>query len=96
MCSVITFLNAKKVCPVDIYWQFVEVYRESVRNEGNVYKWCRLFDGESTHMLDKECSSRPTVITEIFVNKVMSMFTKIGVSLLIIIEAPFKFQDHNL
>jgi hypothetical protein len=45
--SVILFLNAKNICPAEIHRQFVKVY-DGVMNEGNVHKWCRLFNGGRT------------------------------------------------
>ena len=40
MWSVIQFLNAKYVCPLEIQRQIVEVYGEGAVNEGNVRKCC--------------------------------------------------------
>jgi hypothetical protein len=44
--SVIRFLNAKNILAVEIHRQLLEVYGEVVMNEGDVRKWCRLFNGE--------------------------------------------------
>lgn len=37
--------ECKKLSPCRIHWQLAEVYEEGVMNEGNVRKWCRLFNG---------------------------------------------------
>jgi hypothetical protein len=34
--SVIKFLNAKNVCPAEIYWQVCEVYGENSMSDGMV------------------------------------------------------------
>jgi hypothetical protein len=44
--SVIRLYNAKNIRPAEIHRQLVEVYGEGVMNEGNVRKWCRLFNRE--------------------------------------------------
>jgi hypothetical protein len=48
--SMIRFLNAKSIRPAEIHRKLVEVYGEGegVMNEGNVCKWCRLFNGGRT------------------------------------------------
>jgi hypothetical protein len=46
--SVIQFLNMKNIRPAKIYCRLVEVYGEGVMNEGNVRKWCHLFNGGRT------------------------------------------------
>jgi hypothetical protein len=43
--SMIRFLNAKNIRSAKVHRQLVEVHGEGVMNEGNVQKWCRLFNG---------------------------------------------------
>jgi hypothetical protein len=50
--SVITSSNDKNVCPAEIHRQIVEVYDEGAINEGNVRKWCRLFNVGRTNVHD--------------------------------------------
>lgn len=68
--AVIRFLNAKRVRPAEIHRQLVEVYGEGVMNDGNVRKWCRLFNEGRTNIHDDERSGRPTVKSEDLVQKV--------------------------
>jgi hypothetical protein len=42
--SVISFLNTKHIHLAEIHHQLVEVYEEGVVNEGNMHKWCHLFN----------------------------------------------------
>lgn len=52
-------------------------------NDGNVRKWCRLFNEERTNVLDGEQSGRPTDMNEDDTNnKLMRKFTKTVASLL--------------
>jgi hypothetical protein len=51
--SVIGFFNMKNMCLAKIYHQFVEVYGEGVMNEGNVRKWCCLFNGGRTDVYNE-------------------------------------------
>jgi hypothetical protein len=37
--SVIKFLNAKNVCPAEIYQQVCEVYGENAMSDGMVRRW---------------------------------------------------------
>jgi hypothetical protein len=62
--SVIRFLNAKNIRPAEIHHQLVEVYGEYAMNEGNVCKWCRLFNGGRTDVHSEARTGRPSVITE--------------------------------
>lgn len=61
--SVIRFLNAKKVRPIEIYRQINEVYGD-VMNEASVRKWCIMFNGGRTNVHDEERSGRPSVVTD--------------------------------
>jgi hypothetical protein len=63
MRLVIQFLNAKNICPAKIHRQLVEVCGDGVMNEGNVRKWCHLFNGE-TDVHNEARSGCLSVITE--------------------------------
>jgi hypothetical protein len=52
MRSVIRFLNAKQFLQTEIHRKFVEVYGDRAVNEGNVRKWCRLFEEGRTNLRD--------------------------------------------
>jgi hypothetical protein len=45
---VIQFLNMRNIRPAKIHHQLVEVYGKGAINEGNVHKWCNLFNGKIT------------------------------------------------
>lgn len=51
--SVIRFLNAKGVRPIEIYRQITEVYG-NVMNEASVRKWCIMFNGGRTNVHEEE------------------------------------------
>lgn len=59
--SVIRFLNAKKVSPIDIYRQLVEVYGEKCMDIKNVRKWCREFSEGRKNVHDEPRSGRPSL-----------------------------------
>jgi hypothetical protein len=50
--------------PAEIHRQFVEVYEEGVMNEGNICKWCRVFNGSRTDVHSGARSGCPSVIAE--------------------------------
>jgi hypothetical protein len=62
--SVIRFLNAQNVCPIEIYRQLIAVYGKGVMNQSNVRKWCGTFNEGRTNVHDEEGSGRPSPITE--------------------------------
>jgi hypothetical protein len=57
--SVIKFLNAKNVCPVEIYQQVCEVYGENAMSDGMVRRWCRMFSEGRTNVRDDDRSGCP-------------------------------------
>lgn len=59
--SVIRFLSAKKVTPIEIHRQLVEVYGEKCMDIKNVRKWSREFNFGRTNVHDEERSGRPSV-----------------------------------
>jgi hypothetical protein len=56
--SVIHFLNARNVKPVDIHHQICEVYGETAMSDGKVRKWVRKFRGRH-NTCDELRSCRP-------------------------------------
>lgn len=58
--SVIRFLTAKKVAPIDIHRQLVEVYGEKCIDVKNVRKWCREFLSGRENVHDEERTGRPS------------------------------------
>jgi hypothetical protein len=60
----IPFLNVKTIHPAETHCKLVEVYGEGVVIEGNVRKWCRMFNGERTDVHNEALSGRLPVITK--------------------------------
>ncbi|VVC34601.1 Hypothetical protein CINCED_3A010345 [Cinara cedri] len=52
--SVIRFLNAKNVKPVDTRRQICEVYGENAMSDSMVRRWVRLFNEGRTNVRDEE------------------------------------------
>jgi transposase len=61
--SVIKLLNAKNVGPAEIYGQVCEVYGENAMSDGNVRRWCRMFNEGRTNVHDDDTSGRPSLVT---------------------------------
>ncbi|KAJ4433160.1 hypothetical protein ANN_15417, partial [Periplaneta americana] len=53
-----------------IYWQLKEVYGDTVMNERNVKKWCKMFNNGRTNVHDETRPGRPSLITEDLKTKV--------------------------
>ncbi|XP_023213404.1 putative uncharacterized protein FLJ37770 [Centruroides sculpturatus] len=68
--SVIQFLNAKNVKPVEIHRQLVESYGENVMSDGMVRKWVRQFNAGCTDVHDEARSGQPSVVNDSLVAKV--------------------------
>ncbi|GBL83933.1 hypothetical protein AVEN_100826-1 [Araneus ventricosus] len=62
--SVIRFLNAKNVKPVEIHRQLVEIYGENVMTDGMVRKWVRQFNDGRTNVHDEARSGLPSVVSD--------------------------------
>jgi len=58
--SIIRFLNAKKVTPIEIYRQLTGVYEEKCMDVKNVRKCCRKFFSGRKIVHDEERSGRPS------------------------------------
>lgn len=63
--AVIRFLNAKRVSPIDIHRQLIEVYGENCMSVQHVRKWCREFSEGRTEIHDENRSGRPSVSDEV-------------------------------
>ena len=68
--SVIKFLNAQSLAPIEIYRQLCQVYGPNVMSKQMVRRWCRLFTAGRRHVHDEERSGRPSIITDDFVELV--------------------------
>lgn len=68
--SVIRFLNAQKVKPIEIYRQIKNVYGDNVMNESSVRNWCIMFNQGRTSVHDEDRSGRPSLVTEELKGKV--------------------------
>lgn len=62
--SVIRFLNAQHVRPIEIYRRLKLVYGDSVMNESSVGKWCVMFNRGRTSVHDEDRSGRPSLVTD--------------------------------
>jgi hypothetical protein len=54
MRSVICFLRAKKVPPVEIHRELVTVYCTNVMTVQHMPKWCREFDSGQMNVMDEK------------------------------------------
>jgi len=63
--SVIRFLHAKRVPPIDIHRQLTEVYGEKCISVQHVRKWCREFSEGRTEVHDEQRSGRPSVSDDV-------------------------------
>ncbi|XP_025410521.1 protein GVQW3-like [Sipha flava] len=61
--SVIRFLNAENIKPVDIHRQICEVYGENAMSDSMVRRWVRLFKEGRTNVHDEERTGRPSLIS---------------------------------
>lgn len=68
--SVIRFLNAQQVKPIEIYRQIKAVYGEDAMNESSVRKWCIMFKQGRTNVHDEDRSGRPSLVTDELKQKV--------------------------
>ncbi|XP_068207786.1 histone-lysine N-methyltransferase SETMAR-like [Palaemon carinicauda] len=63
--SVIRFLNAQKLRPIEIHRQLEEVYGKACISVQHVGKWCREFSEGRTDVHDEQRSGRPSVSDEV-------------------------------
>ncbi|KAJ4428572.1 hypothetical protein ANN_24616 [Periplaneta americana] len=62
--SVIKFLNAQGIAPIEIYRQLCQVYGPNVMSKQMVRCCCRQFSAGCQNVHDEERSGRPTIITD--------------------------------
>jgi hypothetical protein len=68
--SVIRFLLAKNLKPIEIHRELCAVYGNNIMNESSVRKWCIQFKNGRTDVHDQEKSGRPSIVTDDLVAKV--------------------------
>ena len=61
--SLIKFLNAQSIAPVEIHHQLCYVYRSDAMSKQLVRRWCRQFTADRQHVHGEDCSGRPSIIT---------------------------------
>ncbi|XP_033230210.1 protein GVQW3-like [Belonocnema kinseyi] len=62
--SVIRFLSAKNIAPVEIHTQLCEIYEDKCMSVQHMRKWCREFKNGRTDVNDEERSGRPSISDE--------------------------------
>ncbi|XP_023720754.1 uncharacterized protein LOC111871710 [Cryptotermes secundus] len=62
--SVIRFLNAKSIAPIEIHRQLCRVYGPNVMSKQMVHRWCRQFSAGRQIVHDEKCSGWPSIITD--------------------------------
>ena len=62
--SVIKFLNAQSIAPIEIRRQLCQFYSSNVMSKQLVRRWCRQFTAGRQHVHDVERSGRPSIITD--------------------------------
>lgn len=60
--SVICFLNAKNVKPIDIHRPICEVYGENAKSDSMVRRWVRQLKKGCDQLHDEQRSRRPSVV----------------------------------
>lgn len=62
--SVIKFLNAQSIVPIEIHHQLCWVYGPNVMSKQMVRRWCRQFSAGRQSVHDEKRSGRPSIITD--------------------------------
>jgi len=68
--SVIRFLNARNVLPIEIHRQICQVYGDNATSDGLVRKWVRMFNEGQESVHDEARSGRPSLVNDDLVRKV--------------------------
>lgn len=68
--SVIRFLNARKVKPIEIYRQICKVYGQNAMSDSMVRRWVRQFNEGRSEVHDEERSGRPSLVTDELVHAI--------------------------
>jgi hypothetical protein len=64
--SVISFLNARNVKPVDTHPQICEVYGKNAISDGMVRKWVKKFSKGRDNVHEEPRSGRLSVVSNVF------------------------------
>ncbi|GFT40277.1 uncharacterized protein TNCV_627701 [Trichonephila clavipes] len=70
--SVIKFLNV----PIEIHRQLCQVYGLNIMSKQMTYLWCRQFSEGRQSVYDKQCSGRPSLISDDLVELVRQRLIK--------------------
>jgi histone-lysine N-methyltransferase SETMAR len=62
--SVIKFLNAQSIAPIEIRRQLCRVYGPNVMSKQMVRRWCRQFSAGRQSVHDEKRSGRPSISTD--------------------------------
>ncbi|PNF17893.1 hypothetical protein B7P43_G02234 [Cryptotermes secundus] len=62
--SVIKFLNAQSIAPIEIHRQLCRVYRPNFMSKQMACRWCRQFSAGRQSVHDEKRSGRPSIITD--------------------------------
>ncbi|GFT26807.1 HTH_48 domain-containing protein [Trichonephila clavipes] len=68
--SVIKFLNAQSVEPVEIHRELCQVYGPNIMSKQMVCRWCRQFSEGCRSVHDEKRSVRPSLINDDLVERV--------------------------
>jgi len=68
--SVIRFLNARNVLPIEIHHQICQVYGDNAMSDGMVRKLVRMFNEGRENLHDEARSGRPSLVNDDLVRKV--------------------------
>jgi len=73
--SVIRFLNARNVLPIEVHHWICQVYGDNVMSDGMVRKWVRMFNEGRENVHDEARSGRPSLVNDYLVRKVNERVT---------------------
>lgn len=62
--SVIKFLNAQSIAPIDIHRQLCQVYGPNIMSKQMVRRWCRQFSEGRQSVHDEERIGRPSLVND--------------------------------
>ncbi len=68
--GIIQFLKSDGKTPIEIHRELTRKYGQTVMSIQHVRKWCRLFDEGRTNLEDEPRSGRPSVLTDVLVQRV--------------------------
>jgi len=68
--SVIRFLNARNVLPIEIHHQICQLYGDNAMSDGMVRKCVQMFNEGRENVHNEVRSGRPSLVNDDFVRKV--------------------------